>query len=152
MNTAWQQLSTGLEQRERQLDAAIQALGSIREAQQSLLNWLDQTEVNCGIAVFLNLNFEDSMQYYQQYINDLKLLLKILQELLMDQRLPASDYKVVKAQLQNLNFQLKLVNDKRPNVDGFLELVNKLVNSDDLEGSQADQLQMAGQHIVKRSY
>jgi hypothetical protein len=45
MNGAWQNLSASVERRERELDTAIQALGSIQQAQQSLLNWLEQTEV-----------------------------------------------------------------------------------------------------------
>jgi hypothetical protein len=47
-NAAWQSLSAAVEKRERELDAAIQSLGSIRQAQQSLLNWLDQTEASEG--------------------------------------------------------------------------------------------------------
>lgn len=44
LNSAWQQLSGDVERKERELDAAVQAMGSFREAQQSLINWLEQTE------------------------------------------------------------------------------------------------------------
>jgi hypothetical protein len=77
-------------------------------------------------------------------------------ELLADQRPPAADHKVVRAQLQNLDFQQKLVNDKKPSVDGFQELVNKLANSSNGNGEQNNQanqqLRLAGQHIQRRSF
>ncbi|KAI3410026.1 hypothetical protein GPALN_006390 [Globodera pallida] len=115
LNSAWQQLaSSDVERKERELEAAVQALGSFREAQQSLLNWLEQTE-----------------------------------QLIAEQSPPSTDHKVVKAQLQNQEFQFKLVEDKRPNVEGFMELAQKLERMSVDEANTA-QLRTAREHIASR--
>lgn len=75
----WHDLSARIEDRERQIDAALQSLGSYNDAYDSLLNWLEETE-----------------------------------ELLNNQKPPSADFKLVKAQLQNHDFQLKLLDDKLP--------------------------------------
>ncbi|KAL3114470.1 hypothetical protein niasHT_019974 [Heterodera trifolii] len=115
LSSAWQQLaSSDVERKERELEAAVQALGSFREAQQSLLNWLEQTE-----------------------------------QLIADQNPPSTDYKVVRAQLQNQEFQFKLVEDKRPNIEGFMELAQKLEQMSGEEANRA-QLKMAREQIASR--
>lgn len=56
---------------------------------------------------------------------------------------------MVRAQLQNQAFQFKLVEDKKQTVEGFVDLVQKLVAMTD-DKSQHDQLRMAGEHIASR--
>lgn len=88
VGSKWHDLSARIEDRERQIDAALQGLGSYNDAYNSLLNWLEETE-----------------------------------ELVNNQKPPSADYKVVKAQLQNHDFQLKLVDDKLPRLRLFCFLI-----------------------------
>uniref|UniRef100_A0A0N5A2H2 GAR domain-containing protein n=1 Tax=Parastrongyloides trichosuri TaxID=131310 RepID=A0A0N5A2H2_PARTI len=55
------------------------------------------------------------------------------EELVMSQYKPSSDTKVLKTELQNHNFQMKMIDDKQPNIEGFLKLMDKLI-----EGSNDD--------------
>lgn len=75
--TKWQELSSLIENFEREIDSSVQGLGSYNDAHTAILNWLDEAE-----------------------------------ELIKSQKPPSADYKVIKAQIQNHDFQLKLINDK----------------------------------------
>jgi hypothetical protein len=144
MNSAWESFSANMEHRERDLDAAVQALGNIREAQQSLLNWLEQTEVNIKLLHFVIKIIPFCSYLYNYYL---------LKELLADQPPPAADHKVVKAQLQSQQFQLRVISEKKQNVDGFLDLVEKLAaQSEQQQPGQANQLRLAGEHISSRQF
>ena len=44
VGSKWHNLSARVEDRERQIDAALQGLGSYNDAYNSLLNWLEETE------------------------------------------------------------------------------------------------------------
>lgn len=79
VGSKWNDLNACIEDREHQIDAALQSLGSYNDAYNSLLNWLDETE-----------------------------------ELINNQKPPSADFKLVKAQLQNHEFQLRLLDDKLP--------------------------------------
>ncbi|CEF68106.1 Short stop [Strongyloides ratti] len=50
------------------------------------------------------------------------------EELIMNQYKPSADTKVLRAELQNHNFQMKMIEDKQQNIEGFLKLINKLVD------------------------
>uniref|UniRef100_A0A0K0FXT7 Short stop (inferred by orthology to a D. melanogaster protein) n=1 Tax=Strongyloides venezuelensis TaxID=75913 RepID=A0A0K0FXT7_STRVS len=49
------------------------------------------------------------------------------EELVMNQYKPSADAKVLRTELQNHNFQMKMIEDKQPNIDGFLKLMDKFV-------------------------
>uniref|UniRef100_A0AAF5D7A3 GAR domain-containing protein n=2 Tax=Strongyloides stercoralis TaxID=6248 RepID=A0AAF5D7A3_STRER len=51
------------------------------------------------------------------------------EELIMNQYKPSADTKVLRAELQNHNFQIKMIEDKQQNIEGFLKLINKLIDS-----------------------
>ncbi len=91
LSDSWKELKLRLSEREQTLDGAILGLGNYKDAHNSMLNWLEDTE-----------------------------------DLMANQREPSSDYKVVKAQMQEQRLLQKLIDDKRPNVEGFIAMVEQI--------------------------
>ena len=115
VDEGWQKLSSLVEERERQLESAIQGVGSYSEASRSLCNWLEETE-----------------------------------ELVSNQKPPSSDPKVIAAQLQNVDFQLKLIDDKQSNIEGFAALVNRLIQASTNTEAQKEQFRAKSNEISAR--
>uniref|UniRef100_A0AC34GL66 Dystonin n=1 Tax=Panagrolaimus sp. ES5 TaxID=591445 RepID=A0AC34GL66_9BILA len=72
---------------------------------------------------------DSAIQGLGSYNDAYKALLNWIEEiedLVSNQKPPSADYKVARAQLQNHDFQLKLIDDKQNSVDGFLAMIGKV--------------------------
>uniref|UniRef100_A0A915EIX9 Dystrophin n=1 Tax=Ditylenchus dipsaci TaxID=166011 RepID=A0A915EIX9_9BILA len=68
-----------------------------------------------------------SLGNYNEAYKSLVNWLEETEELVNNQKPPSADYKVVRAQLQNHDFQLKLVDDKQQGcVEGFLSMIERM--------------------------
>lgn len=73
--------------------------------------------------------------------------LEEIEELMMNQKPPSSDYKVVRAQIQNHELQRKLVYDKQQNIEGFHALTRHMELAND---SQKEYIRSSANEIKTR--
>lgn len=118
------------------------AMSGLSEAWKELKTRVSEREQKLDGAILGLGNYQDARQSMLNWLEE-------TEELAGNLRDPSSDHKVVKAQIQEQRLVQKLVDDKRPAVEGFAAMVDQIqrLAADEKE---AEQLRKEADQIAER--
>lgn len=110
-------------------------LGKLGDAWNELKSRVAEREQTLDNALRGQRNYQDTLANLLSWLEE-------TEDLVYSQRAPSSDFKVVKAQLQEQKLLQKLIDDKKPSIEAFQQMTDRMQQlSDDSERHQTqDQL------------